>query len=195
MNKYSKRTFIKQSFKYEFVLEKVMTEKEVAKAIERLEQDEIHILESLEEARKREDRIDKERLNKIKHFSMGDFAQTIIGSTIFSMAAIINTSFWEYLPNVKTKFLFFFHIVIMVCFMIALNYEYRDSMNYDKVFLKRLFKRGFYVYFSSMMMITLLLVLVNKINLNLANVDVARNYLAAMSMGLVGSVTFSFLKK
>lgn len=172
-----------------------MNKSHVEKTLERLQREEDLILKKLTESANRDSRIAKLRLESLKHFTLGDFAQSVIGTTVFSLPMILNTSFWEYIPNLSTGFLFFVHLIVTACFVLALNYEYRDSVIFDKKFYKRFVKRTFYVYFSSMMMISLLLILANKITLTTTNIDVARNYLAAMSMGIVGSVTFSFLKK
>lgn len=145
--------------------------------------------------------LDKEEIKKRKnyfevmHLKFSDFAQIVIGCCVFGLPAFINTSFWDYLPGMDTALLFYIHLFFIGCVILALNYEFRETFSLNKWFLKMLFKRFFYTYFSVFMVVTLLLVLVNKINYDLTVLLVFRHFLAAQSVGMFGAVTFSFLKK
>jgi hypothetical protein len=163
----------------------------------------------LEDIRKKEDELlnkinrefDRAKLEKRKtyfevmHLSFNDFSQIVIGCCVFGLPAFINTSFWDYLPEVDTLLLVYIHFFFLSCVIVALNYEFRDNFSFNSWFFKMLLKRFFYTYFSVLMVILFLLVLVNKVNYSLTNLEVFRNYLAAQSVGVFGAVTFSFLKK
>ena len=132
---------------------------------------------------------------EVSHFRYGDFSQIVIGCSVFSLPAFINTSFWDYLPEVHTYLLVGIHLFFALCVLLALNFEYRDDINLQPWFGIMLLKRFFYTYFSVMMVVILLLVLVNKLTYSVTLLEVFRNFIAAQSVGLFGAVTFSFLKK
>ncbi|MFT4297790.1 MAG: hypothetical protein ACMXX5_01220 [Candidatus Woesearchaeota archaeon] len=144
----------------------------------------------------RKDEIKKKKIFRdVERFSFNDFAQIMIGCCVFGLPAFINTSFWEYLPAVRTDLLFYIHLFFILCVLLALNYEFRDNFNVDLWFFKMLMKRFFYTYFSVLMIILLLLGLVNKMSYSLPNILILRHFLAAQSVGVFGAITFSFLKK
>lgn len=179
-----------------------MNKKEMEREISKIRDDEKEI--KAEEAlilKKLDFELQKEkietlkRVSKLKHFTFGDFAQVVIGVTVFSLSPMLSPDIWDYIEAISTEMLLLAHVVIVACFILALNYEFRNSITFDLRFLRRLLKRVFYVHFSTTMTVVLLLVLVKTITWDMSNMLVARNYLAGMSVGLVGAVTFSFLKK
>ena len=145
----------------------------------------------------RKSRIEKnKRYREVEHFSFKDFVQIMIGCCVFGLPAFINTSFWDYLPNLSTHMLSYIHCFFMVCVILALNYEFREIFTLKKGwFVKMLLKRFFFTYFSVFMIITILLILVVKMGYSITNLDVLRHFLAAQSVGMFGAVTFTFLKR
>jgi hypothetical protein len=145
--------------------------------------------------------INKENIKKkklyrqVEHFSFNDFAQIMIGCCVFGLPAFINTSFWEYIPKIRTDLLIWIHLFFILCVLLALNYEFRENFSLNSWFFKMLLKRFFFTYFSVFMIILLLLGLVNKMTYSLENILVFRNFIAAQSVGIFGAITFSFLKK
>ena len=135
------------------------------------------------------------RLEKLKHFTFGDFAQVVIGVIAFSLPPMLSPDLWGYMENVTTLMLIGVHLLVVACFIIALNYEFRDNFNWNPRFYKRLFKRVFYVYTSTIIIVFVLLVMIHQLTFETPNIDALRNCLTGMSIGLVGAVTFSFLKK
>lgn len=132
---------------------------------------------------------------EIMHFTFNDFAQTTIGACVFSFAPFLDTDPWNFLPQINTSLLVSIHLFFVLCVMIATNYQFRNVLNLDVWFLKLLFKRVFYNYFSVFMVMTLILSLFNRLTYDLMLIDVLRNYLAIQTAGLFGAVTFSFIKK
>ncbi len=167
------------------------------------------IKEELDEIREKEEKllrqiskdINKDKIQQqktfkeVEHFSFNDFSQILIGCCVFGLPTFINTSFWDYIPHMKTNLLFYIHAFFILAVVLALNYEFRDSISADPWFLRKLVMRFFFTYFSVFMIIVLLLILVNKMTYSLTNIEILRNYLAAQSVGMFGAVTFSFLKK
>jgi len=135
------------------------------------------------------------RLEKLRHFNFGDFAQVIIGVLVFGLPPMLSPDLWGYMENITTLMLIGVHLLVVACVIIALNYEFRENFNWNPRFYKRLFKRMFYVYTSTIMIVFILLVLIRQVTFETPNIDALRNYFTGMSLGLVGAVTFSFLKK
>lgn len=135
------------------------------------------------------------RRQEIKHFRFTDFAQTIIGVGVFGLPSIINTSFWDYIPRTTLGFMFVVHLFFVFAMVIALNYRFRDNLSLkDRTFNYLFAKRIFYVYFSVMMSVMILLVLVRQVSMDMPLWQFLKNFFAAQSVGLVGAVTFSFFK-
>lgn len=151
----------------------------------------------IEEFERRRNIISKIKLKKkIKHFHFRDFAQTIIGAGVFSLPALINTSFWDYLPNITLDMLFAIHVFLVLCSVLAVNYQFRDDFPFkDHVYMINFIKRVFFIYVSVMIGGCFMLLVVNKISFDMLMYDVLKNFLAAQSVGLMGAVTFSFFKK
>ena len=142
------------------------------------------------------DKLEEKKLfYEVEHFSFNDFAQIVIGCCVFGLPTFVNTSFWDYLPLISTDLLFYIHCFFIFCVLLALNYEFRNNIIFNKWFLKMLLKRFFFTYFSVFMVVFFILILVNKINYTLLNIDIFRNIMISQSVGLFGAVTFSFLKK
>jgi hypothetical protein len=132
---------------------------------------------------------------QVMHFTFNDFAQATIGSCVFSFAPFLDTDPWTYLPEINTAFLFFIHMFFVLCVFVALNYRFRDKFTLDFWFLRLLAKRMFYLYFSVMMVMLLVIVLIHRITYATTLLDAARNLLAMQVVGLFGAITFSFLRK
>jgi uncharacterized membrane protein len=132
---------------------------------------------------------------QVMHFTFDDFAQAVIGCCVFSLAPFLDTDPWNFLPSIKTGLLVGAHLFFMACVFIALNYEFRNNLKLNIWFLKLLIKRFFYTYFSVMMVVSLILLLVNRMGYSLTNLEVFRNFLMVQSVGLFGATTYSFLKK
>lgn len=183
--------------------------KDIRSELRKIENEEIKVKKGLEDVKREEGLIltkfnrylDKEKIIsrkaylEVMHFTFNDFAQAIIGSCVFSFAPFLDTDPWGYLPIINTKFLFSIHLFFVFCVFIALNYEFRNNFKLDFWFLKLLLKRLFYIYFSVLMVMCLIVIMINRINYQTSLLDVSRNLLAIQSVGLLGAVTFSFLKK
>ena len=157
-------------------------------------EEEVKLIEEIEKKKKA---IVKQKLKKeIKHFHFKDFSQIVIGVSVFGLPALINTSFWDYLPRVSLEFLLYVHIFFIFSAVIATNYQFRDNFDLkDKWFMTMFIKRVFYIYISVMITMTILVVLVNKVSFDMKMYDFLKNFLAAQSVGIVGAVTFTFFKK
>lgn len=132
---------------------------------------------------------------EVMHFTFNDFAQVTIGSCVFSFAPFLDTDPWNYLPNISTTFLFAIHLFFICCVFIALNYEFRNNFKPDWWFLRLLVKRFFYIYFSVTIVMSLILVLMNRITYESTNIEALRNFMIIQTAGLFGATTYSFLKK
>lgn len=176
----------------EEILEELKHIHEDEQAIKRREQ---QVLRKLDLTLHHDEVKQRKLFYEVSHFRYGDFSQIVIGCSVFSLPAFINTSFWDYLPGVHTSLLIGIHLFFALCVLLALNFEYRDSIDFNQWFGRMLLKRFFYTYFSVAMVVLLLLVLVNKLTYSLILMEVFRNFIAAQSVGLFGAVTFSFLKK
>jgi len=169
---------------------------EIVDELELIEKKEEELLDKVNWEIKKSSIEKRKRYKEVEHFTFKDFAQILIGCCVFGLPAFINTSFWDYLPNVGTHLLFYIHSFFMVCVILALNYEFREIFNLKQAwFIKMLFKRFFYTYFSVFIVVVILLILVTKMGYTLTNFDIFRNYLAAQSVGMFGAVTFTFLKR
>ena len=151
----------------------------------------------IEEFESKKTKLDNIKLKReIKHFHFMDFAQIVIGVGAFGLPAIINTSFWDYIPNVDLSDMIFIHLFFLFCVIIATNYQFRKDLPFgDNWFMIMLTKRIFYTYVSVFMAITALMVLVGELNMQMTMYEYLLNTIAAQNVGLVGAVTFSFFKK
>lgn len=159
----------------------------------------------LVEIRKKEDEL-LEKLNRkkrpdlklkaqVRQFSFMDFSQAMVGAGVFGLPALINTSFWGYLPEITTWNMFMVHLFFIACVYITLNYDFRSVFTYDEKFLSKLTLRFFYMYLSVGIVIFILLFMLGKLHPDLNVLESLRNFLAAQSVGLVGAVTFTFIAK
>lgn len=171
------------------------TEEELIEEIDEIKEKETKLLKKVELDINKDKIARRKMFYEVQHFSFNDFSQILIGCCVFGLPAFINTSFWDYIPFLETNLLFYIHAFFCLCVILALNYEFRDNVSTDSWFAKMLLKRFFFTYFSVFMIISLLLVLVGKMDYALTNYDVLRHFLASQSVGLFGAVTFSFLKK
>lgn len=167
------------------------------------------LLQELEDIKRREgiiiqelnqeinkDKIEEQkRKTQVKHFTFADFCQSVIGVAVFGLPAFINTSFWDYIPKLDLGSLILAHIFFLSCFTIALNYEFRKDFSWDTLFIINLLKRVFFTYISVMIAVCVILILAKKILLNMQNFFILKNFLIGQSVGLVGAITFSFLRK
>jgi hypothetical protein len=163
--------------------------------LENIKHNETELLKKVNYELKKDHLKKKKVFRQVEHFSFNDFAQIMIGCCVFGLPAFINVSFWDYLPLLRSSFLVMIHLFFILCVILALNYEFREGLNFDFWFIKMLMKRFFFTYFSVFMVIILLLTLVNKLNYDLTNLMVFRHFIAAQSVGMFGAITFTFLKK
>ena len=176
---------------------KVIEAKESAlnSGINNVKEEENTVLQKLNRYLNKEERMSKKAYFEVMHFTFNDFAQAIIGASIFSFAPFLDTDPWNYLKSIDTTFLFGLPLFFIFCVFIALNYEFRDNFKPNFWFMRLLVKRLFYIYFSVMMVMCLVLIMINRINYDSTLLDATRNILAIQTVGLMGAVTFSFLKK
>lgn len=151
----------------------------------------------IEDLEKKRQRISNMKLKKeIKHFRFSEFAQTIIGVGVFGLPAIINTSFWNYLPNITLESLFYIHLFFLFCSVIGKNYQFRSDLPLnDRWFMIMFSKHVVYMYISVMIATFLLLPFVGQLSMDMTMHDFLKNFLAAQSVGIMGAVTFTFFKK
>jgi len=178
------------------VEEKILSElKDIRKEEQAIKERERELLDRVEFDIHKSELGRKKMFHEIAHFRYSDFSQMIIGCSVFSLPAFINTSFWEYIPLIETNLLIYIHLFLMICVMLAINFEFRDNINTDFWFARMLVKRFFYTYVTVGMVVGLLMILVGKAHYSFVTLDVIRNFLSAQSVGLFGAVTFTFLKK
>ncbi|MFT4343705.1 MAG: hypothetical protein ACMXYE_03070 [Candidatus Woesearchaeota archaeon] len=178
------------------IQEEILSElAEIRRNEEDIKKKELRLLTKLDIVTKKDDFQRHKLFYEVAHFSYTDFSQIMIGCAVFSLPALINVSFWEFLPEMTTILMFFVHLFFLACVILALNFEYRNKIDSNKWFAIMLMKRFFYTYFSTAMIIILMLIMVGKISYALPNIDVFRHFLAAQSVGIFGAVTFSLLKR
>lgn len=153
--------------------------------------------ELIEEFERRKAQLDNLKLKReIKHFQFLDFAQIVIGVGVFGLPAIINTSFWDYLPNIQLTDMLMVHIFFLLCAVIAINYQFRQDLPFgDGWFVHMLTKRIFYTYVSVFIAVIFMMTLVGKLYMSMSMHDFLLHTLATQNVGLVGAVTFTFFKK
>ena len=174
---------------------KEMSKEQLIHEIEDIKEKEEELIHKIDTDLNKEEIKKRKTYFEVMHLSFNDFAQIVIGCCVFGLPAFINTSFWDYLPLIDTSLLFYIHVFFAGCVLLALNYEFRDTVTMNIWFIRMLLKRFFYTYVSVFMVVGLLLILVTKIHYDLTILEVVRNSLAAQSVGMFGAVTFSFLKK
>ncbi|MGM5485464.1 MAG: hypothetical protein ACQEP1_06360 [Nanobdellota archaeon] len=156
--------------------------------------EEEQILQDIERKKRIASKIKLKR--QVKHFKFSDFAQAVIGVGVFGLPALINTSFWNYIPKVNLEFLFYIHLFFVFCAVIGKNYQFRSDLPLDDKWFMTLFgKHVVYMYTSVLIVIFFMLVLLNRVSLDMTMYDFLKNFLAAQSVGVIGAVTFTFFKK
>ena len=178
------------------IQQKIFAELDDIRKIERdIQKKERRLLAKLDIVTKKDDFNRHKLFYEVAHFSYADFSQIVIGCAVFSLPALINTSFWEFLPQISTPLMVQVHLFFALCVILALNFEFRERIDSNKWFALMLMKRFFYTYFSTAMIVILMLVMVGNISYSLPNIDVFRHFLAAQSVGVFGAVTFALLKR
>lgn len=165
------------------------------KELEEIKQKEKVIIKELDKELNKDKTVEKERRILVKHFTFSDFCQSAIGVGVFGLSTIMNPDIWGFIEKLDLSLIFWVHLFFIVCFVIALNYEFRADFSLDTFFIRNLLKRVFFMYISVAITVTLLLVLVKKITMDISNSDFLENFLIGQSVGLMGAVTFAFFKK
>ena len=164
------------------------------------------IRQELLELERREDQVlkllkkkptEKQAIQKLRNFHFADFARTVVGTTMFSAPVLVYTKdFFDLinsLPESWTAKLIGVHLFFVFCVFITLNYSYRSDFSWDSKYLLQLGHRMMLVYLTSFGTILLLLWAFNIITAEITTLQLIRYVISAASLGLVGSVTFSFL--
>lgn len=170
-------------------------EKILVKELDKVKEKEQLLINKINQDLNKEKILSRKAYLEVMHFTFNDFAQATIGSCVFSFAPFLDSDPWAYLPNISTKFLFSIHIFFLICVFIALNYKFRDNFKLDMWFLRLLAKRLFYIYFSVMIVMCLILVMINRLTYQMTTLEAFRNLLTIQTVGLFGATVFSFLKK
>jgi hypothetical protein len=186
-----------KSFKYPWHQVKGMRKKEVKleRDIEDIKKKERIIIKELDQELNKGKVAEQERKFSVKHFTFADFCQSAIGVGVFGLQTIVNPDIWSFISDLDIKAIILLHIFFIICFFVALNYEFRKDFSFDIVFLRNLLKRVFFIYISVLITVAIILIVVEKLSLSMQNYDVLKNVIIAQSAGLVGAITFSFLRK
>lgn len=169
--------------------------KALEKGEEEIRVQEKEILKGVRKELRKEEEEEKKRVVFVKHFTFSDFAQAAIGVGVFGLNVMINPDIWEFISHLSLSAVLIIHIFLFICFVMALNYEFRSNWSFDLVFIRNLLKRVFFVYMSVVIVIVTLLLLSKKLDLGLQNYYIIKNFLVGQSVGLMGAITFQFFKK
>lgn len=176
-------------------MQKSRRKEDLKKELEEIKQKEKIIIRELDKELHKEKIVEKKRRILVKHFTFSDFCQSAIGVGVFGLSTIINPDIWGFIQQLDLNVIFWVHLFFVICFFIALNYEFRSDFSFDIHFVRNLMKRVFFTYVSVIITVTLLLVLVKKIRMDMSNYDFLKSFLTGQSVGLMGAVTFAFFKK
>jgi len=138
---------------------------------------------------------------KVRRFSFSDFGQAVVGAIVFGVPAMWTPDFWNFIDGIEsvpavpipTYKILVFHLFILFCIMVTLNFAFRKKLNLDLKFLGYITKRIFYVYLTVLLVETIILWMFNKVSATMTTITLIRYIMATTSIGMVGAVTFDFI--
>lgn len=172
-----------------------MKQDKIKQTLEEIHKDEVKLLTRIHLDIHKEKFIEKEVYREVEHFAFDDFARIVIGCSVFTLLPLMDMDVWNAVDTFSLKGMIYVHIFFCICIIFALNYEYRSSLRFDFWFIKMLLKQFFYTYVSVFMVMSIILILMNRMSYDFTIYNVARNILCAESGGLFAATAFSFLKK
>ena len=137
----------------------------------------------------------RRRMLEVKHYRFLDFCQSAIGVGIFGLSVLFTPDLWDIIGTLTLGWVFTAHIFFSICFFIALNYAFVDNVVWNKMYIRNLLKRTFFVYISVGMTIVFLLTVGQIITLGMTNEIALTRFFAGQSVGLMGAITFALFKK
>ena len=189
--------------------------REIERELEKVEKVEEKILKRLDEEEKKEEEIEgvEKKLwkrveettelheSKVKVFGFADFAQCVVGATLFGIPAMWTPDFWNFIDGlwstqpvpIPTYKVLVVHLFILFCVIVTLNYAFRKNFKFDYKFLKALSKRVFYIYMAVMVTMILLLWGFHRLTPDITTLTMIRYILSTHSIGMAGAVTFDFI--
>ena len=179
------------------------TEKKILRKLTKEEKEEEAIEEAENKILSGVKRIGKPIPEKIKRFSFLDFGQAVVGAIVFGIPALWTPDFWNFIEGMETAGaamlpiptykIAIFHLFILFCILITLNFAFRRTLKLDLSFVNQLVKRVFYIYVTVILVDIMVLWMFNKITAIMSTITLIRYLLATTAVGMVGAVTFDFI--